>query len=170
MLARGTPISRRLVGRCPSRRPQIAKPPRRAARGLGGTLGHHSGRIRRSLRPKSSMRTALGLGRPVVPVDWRLEVQLAGACLACLSSGQLGQLARELSRLVLSSPPWPRRQPVRQTTGTKGRPRPTAGRVQLFGRRERRIRPLWRLKVENEPRRPAGPRRHLRRSFGAVAH
>ena len=40
----------------------------------------------------------------------------------------------------------------RQSTGTTGRPRPTAGRVQLFGRRERRIRPLWQPKVPPSPR------------------
>ena len=39
-----------------------------------------------------------------------------------------------------------------QSTGTTGRPRPTAGPVQLFDRRERRIRPLWQPKVEDEPR------------------
>ena len=45
----------------------------------------------------------------------------------------------------------------RQSIGTTGRPRPTAGPVQLFGRRERRIRPLWQPKVENEPRPARGP-------------
>ena len=45
----------------------------------------------------------------------------------------------------------------RQSIGTTGRPSPTAGRVQLFGRRERRIRPPWQPKVENEPRPARGP-------------
>ena len=107
------------MGRDRYRGPQIIKPPLRAARGLGGTLGCHSGRIRRSLRPKSCVRTALGLGRPVVPVDWRLEV-LASQNTCILSSAQPGARARELtgSILSMSSPPWLPTQPKRQTTGT----------------------------------------------------
>ena len=46
--------------------------------------------------------------------------------------------------------PWEARTSKRQSIGTAGRPRPTADRVQLLGRRELRIRPLWRFKVKNE--------------------
>ena len=71
---RRTLISSRLMGRGGFRAPQNMKPPLRADRGLSGYLNRHDGRIRRSFRLKSSLRTALGLGFPVVPVDWRLEV------------------------------------------------------------------------------------------------
>ena len=76
-----------------------------------------------------------------------------------LSSAQLGARAREprLLFLSMSSPPWLPRQPKRQTTGTRGRPRPKVGREQLSDRRERQIRPPWQPKVEIEPRRARGP-------------
>ena len=44
--------------------------------------------------------------------------QLAGAWLVCLSSAQVGQPARELSCLVLSSPPWTPKLRKCQSTGT----------------------------------------------------
>ena len=74
--AREAPPSRCQV---PHRHPGPDGPPsgcRGAAAGRGSfsTSNHHSGRIRRSRRPNSCSGTALGLGRPLVPVDWRLVV------------------------------------------------------------------------------------------------
>jgi hypothetical protein len=93
---RGTLISSRLMGRGGFRAPQNMKPPLRADRGLSGHLNRHDGRIRRSFRLKSSLRTALGLGCPVVPVDWRLEVLSSQGEPHTLILSQVGAPAREL--------------------------------------------------------------------------
>ena len=71
--------------------------------GPGGrdrNLNRHNGRIRRSRRLWRGTGTALGLGRPVVPVDWRSVVLSAQGEPRTLILSQVGALARELPCLV----------------------------------------------------------------------
>ena len=61
----------------------------------------------------------MGLGRPVVPIDWRLEV-LGSQERPILSPGgpTCATCEASASVWVLSSPPWLPTQHKRQTTGT----------------------------------------------------
>ena len=89
-----------------------------------------------------------------VPVGWRL------CCVGRQGGLHSTQTEAPASQVAQVGPPGERiglfgemKTSKRQSIGTAGRPRPTAGRVQRFARRERQIRPLWQPKVENEPRR-----------------
>ena len=107
----------------------------------------------------------------VVPVVWRL------CCVGNqggLPSTRTEALARQVAQV---GPPGERiglfgkmKTSKRQSIGITGRPRPKVDQMQLFGRRARRIWPLWQPKVENGRNRPAGPRRRLRRFLAAAAH
>ena len=147
-------ISSRLVGDDTLRTPQKTTSRETANDGRAGSRAP----FKSSRPPKEPQKHVPGhLTYPVhlvVPVVWRL----------CCVGSQGGLLSTQTEALACQvaqvGPPGERiglfgemKTSKRQSTGTTGRPTPKAGRRPLFGRRERRIRPLWQPKVENEPRR-----------------